>query len=71
MLQRYLSQTKPKMAQIRARITNNHAEELAGIEQRTGIEPSAVIRLALDILLPRIKNEQIFDIDKALNDIFK
>jgi antitoxin component of RelBE/YafQ-DinJ toxin-antitoxin module len=60
-----------KMAQVRARIFESQMEQLKGIEARTGIEPSAVIRLALDVLLPKIQNENVIDIDKALEQIFK
>lgn len=70
MLSHYLSQTKPELTQIRARITKYHAEKLAAIEQRTGVDASTVIRLALDVLLPRVKNIEVGDIDKKLNEIF-
>lgn len=61
---------QPK-SQIRAWLFDDQIDQLNGIEKRTGIDRSAVLRLALDILLPRLKNENVKDIDKRLEEIFK
>ena len=65
-----MSRSETNYVTNRYKVTKYHDEQLKSIEQRIGISPSMIVRLALDILLPRLKNENITDIDKALDRIF-
>lgn len=65
-----MSQAKTHFVTNRYKVTEYHDEQLRSIEKRIGIAPSMVVRLALDILLPRLGNENIKDIDKQLERIF-
>jgi hypothetical protein len=65
-----VTQNGTKLVTNRYKVTEHHDKLLREIEQRIGVAPSMVVRLALDILLPRIKSEAITDIDKALDKIF-
>lgn len=66
-----MAQRETTLVTNRYKVTEDQDRELRNIEQRIGIAPSMIVRLALDILLPRIQNENIKDIDEALSRIFK
>ena len=65
-----MTRTETKYVTKRYKVKPYHDEQLSGIEERTGVSPSMVVRLALDILLPRLKNENVSDLDKRLKEIF-
>lgn len=66
-----MAQRDTTLVTNRYKVTEDQDRDLRNIEQRIGIAPSMIVRLALDILLPRMQNENIKDIDEALDRIFK
>lgn len=48
--------SKPTLVEWRGRITEKQKEDLINIENEIGVPQSALVRMALDSFLPKIKN---------------
>lgn len=56
--QDFLTQNVTKIVTKRVKITERQADKLAEIDEELGIPPSAIIRLALNCFLPKLRDEQ-------------